>query len=57
MTVNLGALSICFVGSVITWESPLAAIQLLWVNLIMDSLGALALATGTPSPELLNRPP
>jgi len=26
MTVNLGALSICFVGSVITWESPLAAI-------------------------------
>jgi Ca2+ transporting ATPase len=39
------------------WESPLAAIQLLWVNLIMDSLAALALATEDPKPELLKRSP
>jgi Ca2+-transporting ATPase len=38
-------------------QSPLKTIQLLWVNLIMDSLGALALATRGPSDALLNRPP
>jgi P-type Ca2+ transporter type 2C len=36
---------------------PLTAVQLLWVNLIMDSLGALALATEAPTPALLERPP
>lgn len=36
---------------------PLNAVQLLWVNLIMDSLGALALATERPTPALLTRPP
>lgn len=38
-------------------QSPLNAIQLLWVNLIMDSLAALALATGKPTEELLKRKP
>jgi Ca2+ transporting ATPase len=38
-------------------QSPLNAIQLLWVNLIMDSLAALALATGKPTSELLKRKP
>jgi len=38
-------------------QSPLNAIQLLWVNLIMDSLAALALATGAPTEALLNRKP
>ncbi|KAN0045447.1 hypothetical protein ACTA71_005825 [Dictyostelium dimigraforme] len=37
--------------------SPLTAVQLLWVNLIMDTLAALALATEPPTPELLERPP
>lgn len=46
-----------FAGACILWESPLAAIQLLWVNMIMDSLASLALATETPKPELLKRPP
>ena len=36
---------------------PLNVIQLLWVNLIMDSLGALALATENPTPDLLERRP
>jgi len=38
-------------------DSPLKAIQMLWVNLIMDTLASLALATELPSEELLNRRP
>lgn len=38
-------------------EPPLTAVQLLWVNLIMDTFAALALATEPPIPELLNRKP
>ncbi len=57
LTINVVALVISFVGSVIMWESPLAAIQLLWINMIMDSLASLALATSPPKEELLLRPP
>ncbi|KAK8888439.1 hypothetical protein M9Y10_039516 [Tritrichomonas musculus] len=57
LTVNVAALIISFLGACIWKESPLRPIQLLWVNLIMDSLGALALATDSPRPYLLNRPP
>ena len=53
LTVNVGALILVFIGSAIGEDTPLTAIQLLWVNLIMDSLGALALATELPKPELL----
>jgi len=38
-------------------ESPLRAIQMLWVNLIMDTLASLALATELPTEELLERKP
>ena len=38
-------------------SSPLRAIQMLWVNLIMDTLASLALATELPSEELLERKP
>jgi len=38
-------------------DSPLKAIQMLWVNLIMDTLASLALATEVPSEEILNRKP
>lgn len=57
LTVNVVALITAFIGAVIMWESPLSAIQLLWVNLIMDSLAALALATEDPKPILLERAP
>jgi len=46
---------IVFFGSVILKDSPLNAVQMLWVNLIMDTLGALALATEPPSEEILKR--
>ena len=38
-------------------ESVLKAVQLLWVNLIMDTFAALALATDPPTEKILNRPP
>lgn len=57
LSVNVVALFSCLIGSLAFQKSPLAAIQLLWVNLIMDSLASLALATETPKPELLQRPP
>lgn len=55
--MNIVALVTAFIGSVILQSSPLQPIQLLWVNLIMDSLGALALATEPPKKDLLKRPP
>lgn len=57
LTVNVVALLLAFIGSCILRESPLQPIQLLWVNLIMDSLASLALATEPPKLELLDRPP
>lgn len=58
LTVNVVALITAFVGACILTESPLQPIQLLWVNLIMDSLASLALATEAPDKEkLLNREP
>jgi len=38
-------------------DTPLKAVQMLWVNLLMDSLASLSLATERPSPELLRRRP
>ncbi|KAK5579297.1 hypothetical protein RB653_008978 [Dictyostelium firmibasis] len=57
LTVNIVAVLIAFVGSITNGESPLRPVQLLWVNLIMDTLGALALSTEPPSDELFNRRP
>ncbi|DBA78916.1 TPA: hypothetical protein ACH3X1_008797 [Trebouxia sp. C0004] len=53
LTVNFVALVIAFVSALTKGETPLTVIQLLWVNLIMDALGALALATEAPTPDLL----
>ncbi|XP_027349218.1 calcium-transporting ATPase 4, plasma membrane-type-like isoform X3 [Abrus precatorius] len=57
LTVNVVALVINFLSACITGSAPLTAVQLLWVNLIMDTLGALALATEPPNDALLERPP
>eukprot|EP00250_Pteridium_aquilinum_P013253 c21232_g1_i2 orf=776-4039(+) len=57
LTVNVAALTINFVAAVSSGDVPLTAIQLLWVNLIMDTLGALALATERPTDKLLESPP
>jgi magnesium-transporting ATPase (P-type) len=57
LSVNVVAMFIVFFGSVILKDSPLNAVQMLWVNLIMDTLGALALATEPPQESVLTRPP
>jgi len=57
LTVNIAAVITALVGAFVYQQSPLAAIQLLWVNLIMDSLASLALASEPPIDSLLNRPP
>lgn len=54
LTVNFVALVVAFVGAVVGGRIPLNVLQLLWVNLIMDTMGALALATEDPNPNLLN---
>ncbi|KAJ6877081.1 hypothetical protein NC651_029955 [Populus alba x Populus x berolinensis] len=57
LTVNVAALVINFVAAVSSGKVPLTAVQLLWVNLIMDTLGALALATEQPTNDLMAKPP
>jgi len=48
---------ITILGAVVVSKSPLNPVQILWVNLIMDSFGALALATEPPNSKLLRLKP
>lgn len=57
LTVNVVALVTNFFSACITGSAPLTAVQLLWVNMIMDTLGALALATEPPHEGLMTRSP
>merc|ERR1711997_234419 len=58
LTVNVTALTISLVGAFYPpWTNPLTAVQLLWVNLIMDTMAALALSTEQPTVALLDRHP
>ena len=57
LTVNCAAMFIVFVGALFLADEALTPVQMLWVNLIMDTLAALALATEPPNDELLLRHP
>jgi Ca2+-transporting ATPase len=59
LSVNVGAVAITFITAVASTDghSALGAVQLLWINLIMDTLAALALATDPATPALLHRAP
>ncbi|XP_052138523.1 calcium-transporting ATPase 10, plasma membrane-type [Oryza glaberrima] len=57
LTVNVVALLVNFSSACFTGNAPLTAVQLLWVNMIMDTLGALALATEPPNDDLMKREP
>lgn len=59
VTVNITAVVLTFVSAVSNdnEQSVLTAVQLLWVNLIMDTMAALALATDPPTPSILDRKP
>ncbi len=57
LTTNIVAVFMTFLGGIILEDSPLNAIQMLWVNLIMDSFASVALATEDPTEKLLERKP
>ncbi|KAI6218391.1 Calcium-transporting ATPase [Aphelenchoides fujianensis] len=57
LTVNVVAVLVVFVGVCFAEVPPLKAVQILWVNLLIDTLGALALSTERPTAELLQRKP
>jgi Ca2+ transporting ATPase len=57
LTVNIVAVTIATLGAAFLKQSPIAAVQMLWVNLIMDALASLALATEPPEDSLLERAP
>ena len=57
LVVNLSALLLVMGGSIIGTEMPLTVTQILWVNLIMDTFAALALASLPPSREVMKEKP
>ncbi|MBX9584195.1 MAG: cation-translocating P-type ATPase, partial [Gemmataceae bacterium] len=57
LTINVAALGLALLGPFIGFELPLTVMQMLWVNLIMDTFAALALATEPPAEGVLGRPP
>jgi Ca2+-transporting ATPase len=62
LTINLSALAIVFFGTLFgltgePGEPPLTVIQLLWINLIMDTFAVIALCLEPPAPEQMRRPP
>ena len=57
LTVNVAALLLVLAGSIVGTQMPLTVTQILWVNLIMDTFAAMALASLPPSPEVMNDKP
>jgi P-type Ca2+ transporter type 2C len=59
ITVNIAAVVLAFISAVSSTDnrSVLKAVQLLWINMIMDTFAALALATDKPTDKILDRPP
>ncbi len=57
LTINTVALGIALLGPFVGVSLPLTVTQMLWVNLIMDTFAALALATEPPNPQVLEQPP
>jgi calcium-translocating P-type ATPase len=57
LTINLVALLLVFIATCARYETPLTPVQMLWVNLIMDTFAALALGTEKPTEAILKRKP
>jgi len=57
LTINVAACGIALLGPFVGIDLPLTVIQLLWVNLIMDTFAALALATEPPNEQVMEVPP
>lgn len=57
IATNIGEIVTIFMGLILGLKSPLLAIQLLWINLITDSLPAIALGLEKPEKDIMNRKP
>ena len=57
LATNVGEIVTIFFGLLLGWESPLLAIQLLWINLVTDSLPAIALGMEPMEKNIMNRKP
>lgn len=57
LSCNAGEVLVMLVAAVVGWPSPLAAIQILWLNLITDGLPALALGLEPPDADIMRRRP
>ena len=57
LTINVAALLLVFLGSIFGHDLPLTVTQMLWVNLIMDTFAAGALASLPPNPNVMNNKP
>lgn len=57
LTINVSALVIAFLGILIGMKPPFTILQLLWINVIMDTLAAIALCSEPPRPGLMEMPP
>ncbi|MBE7015330.1 MAG: calcium-translocating P-type ATPase, PMCA-type [Ruminococcaceae bacterium] len=57
LSSNIGEILSVFVGMLMSWEAPLCATQLLWVNLITDSLPALSLGVDPADSDIMQKKP
>ena len=57
ISTNIGEIVTIFIGLLLGMKSPLVAIQLLWINLITDSLPAIALGLEPPDKDIMNKKP
>ncbi|MCH5209781.1 MAG: calcium-translocating P-type ATPase, PMCA-type [Oscillospiraceae bacterium] len=57
LSSNIGEILTVFMGIIFGWSSPLTAIQLLWVNLVTDSLPAIALGLDAPEDDIMDKKP
>lgn len=57
LTINLAAILVCFVGALVGTEMPLTVVQILWVNIIMDTFAAMAMASLPPKAEVMEERP
>lgn len=57
LSTNIGELLVLFIAIMANWAPPLLPIQILWINLVTDSLPALALSVDPADPDVMTRPP
>ncbi len=57
LTINFVAIVVCFVSAILGSEMPLTVVQILWVNIIMDTFAAMAMASLPPSREVMGDRP